>query len=93
VYEFDHQYPGLDSAVGLPLVVLYGELGTPEFAKLHSTLSGMAANRSIRYTVRHYYKVMVTFSLWCVLVGVCVAKGLHKAAPERLWRSPLSQEH
>ena len=58
VYQFDHQFP---TTVGsdVPLVVLYGELGTPEFARLHSTLSEMAASERIQYVFRHYYKVRV----------------------------------
>lgn len=56
VYSFDHCYPSADDSIA-PLVVLYGELGSPEFALLHSALSEMAARNEIQYIFRHYYKV------------------------------------
>lgn len=56
VHMFDHQFPTASSDV--PLVVLYGELGTSAFATLHSVLSGMATSNKIQYVVRHHYKVI-----------------------------------
>lgn len=55
MYTLDHWFP--DVASDVPLVILYGELGSPEFATLHSALSEMATSKKIRYVIRHYYKV------------------------------------
>lgn len=54
-YKFDHRFPSLGYDV--PLVILYGELGTMEFATVHSALSEMAVRKQIQYVFRHYYKV------------------------------------
>ena len=46
------------------MVILYGQLGTAEFATFHSTLTELAENNEIVYIFRHYYKVLC---LKCVL--------------------------
>ena len=56
LYKFDHQFPCL-ACTEVPVVILYGQLGTARFAAFHSVLSEMAANKEIVYTVRHFYKV------------------------------------
>ena len=55
------------------MVVLYGQLGTPEFAVLHGALTSMAAEGRITYIFRHYIKVIGCVSGHCVYgVGVGV---------------------
>lgn len=57
-YSVDHVYPtpvGVNSAE-LPTVVLYGELGSKDFATFHKTLKKLAKNGKITYAFRHYTK-------------------------------------
>ncbi|KAK7864404.1 hypothetical protein R5R35_000446 [Gryllus longicercus] len=53
-FGIDHHYPGSqnDSLV----VVLYGELGTPEFTAFHHVLKPKASLGELDYVVRHYVK-------------------------------------
>uniref|UniRef100_A0A8D8S9L3 UDP-glucose:glycoprotein glucosyltransferase n=1 Tax=Cacopsylla melanoneura TaxID=428564 RepID=A0A8D8S9L3_9HEMI len=55
-FRLDHQFPGCrnDSLT----VVLYGELGTPEFKQYHDKLKEYAVKKEINYIVRHFVKVM-----------------------------------
>ena len=55
-YDFDHRYPCV-ACTQLPMVILYGQLGTAEFATFHSALSELAASKEVMYIFRHYYKV------------------------------------
>ena len=55
---FEHHFPSSVVDRGI-LVFLYGELGTPEFANMHSALSEMASGGKIQYIFRHYVKVSV----------------------------------
>lgn len=55
VYKFDHQFSSVEH--DKPLVILYGELGTPEFSSFHSALLEMATENQVQYIFRHYYKV------------------------------------
>lgn len=53
-YEVDHHYPGGEnSKIG---VVLYGEIGTPEFWSFHNALRGMVREGKVDYTLRHNVK-------------------------------------
>ena len=52
VYQFDHLFPAPKNEG--PLVILYGELGTPAFAAVHSVLSEMALKGEVQYIFRHY---------------------------------------
>lgn len=63
VYKFDHQF----SSVGndAPLVILYGELGTPEFSSFHSALLEMTTENQVQYVFRHYYKVEIVDNKLC----------------------------
>jgi hypothetical protein len=54
-FRIDHQYPGCDNS-SLTLI-LYGELGTPEFAQFHAVLEKYAKRKEINYIVRHFVKV------------------------------------
>lgn len=55
----DHEYSGsLYENTTIPIVILYAELGTPEFNDFHSTLKNRANEGSIRYLIRHYVKVI-----------------------------------
>uniref|UniRef100_A0A8D8LP14 UDP-glucose:glycoprotein glucosyltransferase n=1 Tax=Cacopsylla melanoneura TaxID=428564 RepID=A0A8D8LP14_9HEMI len=53
-FRLDHQFPGCrnDSLT----VVLYGELGTPEFKQYHDKLKEYAVKKEINYIVRHFVK-------------------------------------
>eukprot|EP00727_Mastigamoeba_balamuthi_P011847 m51a1_g7285 putative UDP-glucose:glycoprotein glucosyltransferase (1435) ;mRNA; r:34055-38973 len=54
VLDTDHVHPACaDPAV--PLVVLYSQLGTPEFLSWHSELAKMAGEGRARYALRHSY--------------------------------------
>ncbi|BES97993.1 udp-glucose glycoprotein [Nesidiocoris tenuis] len=53
VLRLDHKYPGSDTG---PLVILYGELGSPEFAEFHNYLSDKAKRGQIQYVFRHWVK-------------------------------------
>ena len=55
LYKFDHRFYSVGQDA--PLVILYGELGTPEFSSFHSALLEMATENQVRYVFRHYYKV------------------------------------
>ena len=58
-YSIDHVYPlpiGVDGTE-LPVVTLYGELGSDEFAKFHQVLKALAKKGSIKYLFRHFSKV------------------------------------
>ncbi|CAH1979814.1 unnamed protein product [Acanthoscelides obtectus] len=52
LYQVDNHYPG--SANRSLAVVLYGELGTDEFAKFHILLRTKAIEGKIDYVIRHY---------------------------------------
>ncbi|KAL8598827.1 hypothetical protein ACOMHN_015406 [Nucella lapillus] len=52
IYQFDHVYPG---ATGdKPVVILYAELGTPQFVDFHGVLKEKAAKKEIQYVLRHF---------------------------------------
>ncbi|XP_076453817.1 UDP-glucose:glycoprotein glucosyltransferase 1-like isoform X2 [Babylonia areolata] len=52
VYQFDHVYPGAPDSK--PVVILYAELGTPQFVQFHGALAEKAAQREIQYVLRHF---------------------------------------
>jgi UDP-glucose:glycoprotein glucosyltransferase len=54
ILRLDHKYPGTDEGV---VVVLYGEIGTPEFSNFHVILKEYAERNEIQYVVRHWVKV------------------------------------
>lgn len=54
-FGLDHHYPG--SQNNSRTVVLYGELGTREFAEFHQVLKTYAVKGDIDYVLRHYVKV------------------------------------
>ena len=58
-YKFDHVFPGLPNEG--PLVILYGELGTPDLNKFHALLVEKASSGQIQYIFRHHVKVCVSF--------------------------------
>ncbi|KAL1140588.1 hypothetical protein AAG570_000518 [Ranatra chinensis] len=53
ILRLDHKYPRGDSG---PVVVLYGELGTPEFSEFHKFLKEKAEKGKIQYIIRHWVK-------------------------------------
>jgi UDP-glucose:glycoprotein glucosyltransferase len=54
-FGLDHHYP--ESENNSVTVVLYGELGTQEFAEFHQVLKYSAVKGDIDYVLRHYIKV------------------------------------
>lgn len=52
VYQFDHVYPGASG--DKPVVILYAELGTPQFVEFHRTLKEKAEQKEIQYVLRHF---------------------------------------
>jgi UDP-glucose:glycoprotein glucosyltransferase len=54
-FGLDHHYPG--SQNNSLTVVLYGELGTQDFAEFHQVLKAYAVKGDIDYVLRHYVKV------------------------------------
>ncbi|XP_043284000.1 UDP-glucose:glycoprotein glucosyltransferase isoform X2 [Venturia canescens] len=53
-YTLDHYYPGTQQSS--KHVVLYGQLGTPEFREFHKKLKVLAESKKISYILRHYVK-------------------------------------
>ena len=54
-FGVDHHYPG--SQNNSLTVVLYGEIGSLEFAEFHQLLKTYAMKGDIDYVLRHYVKV------------------------------------
>ncbi|KAK7090839.1 UDP-glucose:glycoprotein glucosyltransferase 1-like isoform X2 [Littorina saxatilis] len=52
VYKFDHIYPG--PPTDLPVVILYGELGTPQLVEFHNALAEKASEKKLQYVLRHF---------------------------------------
>lgn len=63
IYKADTHFPGSQNRS--LIVILYGELGTPEFSLFHQILKQKAQDGLIDYVVRHYVKV--TFLFVCLL--------------------------
>lgn len=58
-YQFDHVFPGVVQD-GIPLVILYAEIGSKTFAAFHDALVELAAQQKVKYILRHY--VLVSYS-------------------------------
>ena len=54
-YEFDHHYPAVSTS-GITVVV-YGQLGTPEFSQFHTLCCEAAKIGKIQYVMRHHVPV------------------------------------
>ncbi|MEJ1280627.1 UDP-glucose glycoprotein glucosyltransferase 1 [Cricetulus griseus] len=54
LFEKDHKFPTVNE--NLPVVILYAEIGTREFAEFHRVLSKKSKNGKIAYVLRHYIK-------------------------------------
>lgn len=55
VYSFDHIYPGSEN--NTITTVLYGLLGSKEYAELHAYLAKKAEKGRVKYISRHYIRV------------------------------------
>ncbi|XP_043469354.1 UDP-glucose:glycoprotein glucosyltransferase [Leptopilina heterotoma] len=53
-YSIDHFYSGKQNTN--KCIVLYGQLGTENFAKFHKALKSIADKQKINYVIRHYAK-------------------------------------
>ncbi|XP_046391867.1 UDP-glucose:glycoprotein glucosyltransferase 1 isoform X2 [Ischnura elegans] len=57
LFDLDHKYPSAEADEdGRVVVVLYGQLGTPELRAFHSALKELASAGSVQYVLRHYIK-------------------------------------
>ncbi|XP_076401678.1 UDP-glucose:glycoprotein glucosyltransferase 2 isoform X1 [Peromyscus maniculatus bairdii] len=54
LFERDHKFPTGNE--NLPVVILYAEIGTKEFAEFHRVLSKKSKSGKILYVLRHYIK-------------------------------------
>ncbi|KAH0517336.1 UDP-glucose:glycoprotein glucosyltransferase 2 [Microtus ochrogaster] len=54
LFERDHKFPTGNES--LPVIILYAEIGTREFAEFHRVLSKKSKNGKILYVLRHYIK-------------------------------------
>ncbi|XP_043928923.1 UDP-glucose:glycoprotein glucosyltransferase 2 isoform X2 [Protopterus annectens] len=52
LYKGDHKFPSLKQ--GVPVVILYAELGTKEFVTFHKVLLEKTQNGEIHYVLRHF---------------------------------------
>lgn len=72
-YQFDHVFPGVVQD-DVPLVILYAEIGSKNFASFHDILADLATQQKVKYILRHYvlvgwYREKFTHLLcdWCAL--------------------------
>ena len=54
-YSIDHCYPGAPQSPDQ--IILYGQIGTPEFVDFHEKLKSLVEKKKISYILRHYVKV------------------------------------
>ncbi|XP_032403384.1 UDP-glucose:glycoprotein glucosyltransferase 1 isoform X1 [Xiphophorus hellerii] len=52
LFKGDHRYPG--SNPDTPVIILYAELGTPDFQRFHQALTSKVNEGSAVYVLRHY---------------------------------------
>ncbi|KAL3049428.1 hypothetical protein OYC64_008810 [Pagothenia borchgrevinki] len=52
LFKGDHKYPGSNPEA--PVVILYGQFGTPEFERLHQVISFKVHEGLATYVLRHY---------------------------------------
>ncbi|XP_027856012.1 UDP-glucose:glycoprotein glucosyltransferase 1 isoform X2 [Xiphophorus couchianus] len=52
LFKGDHRYPG--SNPDTPVIILYAELGTPDFQRFHQVLTSKVNEGSAAYVLRHY---------------------------------------
>lgn len=62
LFKGDHKYPG--SNPDAPVVILYGELGKPDFQKLHQVILTKVNEGLATYVLRHYVAVGVSGVTW-----------------------------
>ena len=62
LFERDHKFPTGNE--NLPVIILYAEIGTREFAEFHRVLSKKSKNGKILYVLRHYIKVHALCCYW-----------------------------
>ncbi|CAL7942835.1 unnamed protein product [Xylocopa violacea] len=54
VYSVDHRYHA--SKQSEKIVILYGQIGTPQFSEFHDKLKSLTETKGINYILRHYLK-------------------------------------
>ena len=77
-YQFDHVFPGVVQD-DVPLVILYAEIGSKNFATFHDLLADLAMQQKVKYILRHYVLVGCTWKESCVYceLGVCFIRMFH----------------
>lgn len=70
-YRIDHHYPGSENKS--KIAVLYGELGTMEFSRMHNVLREFAKQGELYYVLRHYVKVSTLFT-YCFSINIFIMK-------------------
>ncbi|KAI1899151.1 hypothetical protein AGOR_G00058600 [Albula goreensis] len=53
LYKMDHRYP-VGNTTGLPVAILYAEIGTKKFNTFHKLLTEKARERKLVYILRHF---------------------------------------
>ncbi|KAM5311040.1 UDP-glucose:glycoprotein glucosyltransferase 2 [Glossophaga mutica] len=69
--ERDHKFPA--DREGLPVVILYAEMGTRSFGEFHTVLSAKAQNGEILYVLRHYIQKPASRKMYLSGYGVELA--------------------
>lgn len=59
IFHIDHHYPGSQNRS--QIVILYAEIGTPDFKKYHTLLKQYAIDGKIDYVLRHHVQVCNMF--------------------------------
>lgn len=59
IYSFDHVFPGSEN--NTVTAILYSDIGSKDFVALHNSLKQQAEKGKIKYVVRHYLRVSLTF--------------------------------
>ncbi|KAM7111131.1 UDP-glucose:glycoprotein glucosyltransferase 2 [Molossus nigricans] len=71
LFEGDHKFP--TKKENLPVIILYGEVGTRSFGKFHTILSEKAQNGEILYVLRHYIQKPTSRKMYLSGYGVELA--------------------
>lgn len=72
LFKGDHKYPV--SNYESPTVILYAEIGSEEFSRLHNWLVSKAKAGEITYVLRHYVAVSIATVLNCYF-GIEITPG------------------
>ncbi|XP_044293781.1 UDP-glucose:glycoprotein glucosyltransferase 2 isoform X4 [Varanus komodoensis] len=71
LFKGDHKFPTLNETV--PVVILYAEMGTKDFATFHEVLSEKARKEEIVYILRHFVQKPISKKMYLSGYGVELA--------------------